>query len=170
MMAYKSPEGAHPDADALDLLTMVLASGKNSRLYRRLTDQGLTAQVSASSSRLRDPGLFYLFAMLAPGRTFEEIEDAMEEVVADVQEQGITEDELERAKNQLRAQEAFERDGPFAIASQLNEAIAAGDWKLYTTFVERIEKVTTSDVQRVAQTYLIEDQRTVGRYVPTTDS
>ncbi|HMB89473.1 MAG TPA: pitrilysin family protein [Rhodothermales bacterium] len=170
MVAYKSPEGAHPDAEALDLLAMVLASGKNSRLFRRLTDHQLTAQISASSSRLRDPGLFYILGILAPGRTHDEVEAAIEEAIAEVQADGITEDELQRAKNQLRAQEAFERDGPFAIASQLNEAIAAGDWKLYTTFRERIEAVTTGDVQRVAQSYLVADRCTIGRYVPVNEA
>ena len=74
---------------------------------------------------------------------------------------------LQRAKNQLRAQEAYSRDGSYAVAVQLNEAIAAGDWKLYTTFADRLDDVTTADIQRVAQTYLLEDTRTVGWYVPS---
>ncbi|MFQ5568557.1 MAG: M16 family metallopeptidase [Rhodothermales bacterium] len=167
MTAYKSPSGLDPDTDALDVLTMVLASGKSSRFYRRLTDQGLTAQVVASTTRLRDPGLFYVLTLLSPGRTHEEVEAAVEEVFEQIREEGVTPDEVQRAKNQLRAQEAFSRDGPFAIASQLNEAIAAGDWKLYTTLLERIDRVETDDVRRVAQRYLREDARTVGWYVPT---
>ncbi len=144
----------------------MLASGKSGYLYRRLTDQGLTAQVTASTPHARDPGLFYFFALLAPGRAHDEVEEALGEVIAQIQEEGITETELQRAKNQLRAQEAYSRDGPYAIAAQLNEAIAAGDWKLYTTFRERLERVTTDDVQRAARTYLVEDTRTVGWYVP----
>ncbi len=167
MIAFKSPDGLHADSDALDLLSVVLGSGKTSRLYRRLTDEGLTTYVNASASRLRDPGLFYLFAMLAPGHTHEEVEAAIYEVVRSVQEDGVTEAELIRARNQLRAHEAFERDGPHAVASQLNEAIAAGDWKLYTTFQERINAVSADDVRRVAGQYCIEDRRTVGYYVPT---
>ena len=166
MIGYKTPRALDPDSDALGALAMVLAWGMSGRLYRALTDQGLTAQVSASSMHLRDPGLFYFFALLAPGRTHDEVEEALGEVIARIQEEGITETELQRAKNQLRAQEAYSRDGPYAIAAQLNEAIAAGDWKLYTTFRERLERVTTDDVQRAARTYLLEDTRTVGWYVP----
>ncbi len=166
MTAYKAPSGLETDADALDVLSMVLASGKGSRLFRRLTDAGLTTHVMASSPRLHDPGLFYCYALLAPEKTHEEVEQALYEVIEEIKENGVTEEEVQRAKNQLEAQEAFGRDGPFAVAAQLNEAIAAGDWKLYTTFRDRIEHVTTDDVQHMAQTYLVEDARTVGYYVP----
>src|SRR5690606_3462781 len=169
MLGYKSPPATDPDTDALDVLAMVLSFGKNSRLYRRLTDQGLTAQVGASTSRLRDPGLFYVYALLTPGRTHEEVEAAIEEVIADVQREGVTERELQRAINQLRAQEAFGRDGAFAVAAQLNEAIAAGDWKLYTTYLERIQQVTREDTQRVARHYLVPARKTTGRYIPEPD-
>ena len=167
MVGYKAPPALHPDTDALDTLARLLTSGKNSRLYRRLTDQGLTAQLVAATSHARDPGLFYVMALLAPGRTHEEVEAALYEVVEQVQDEGVTEAELQRAKNQLRAQEAYSRDGSYAIAVQLNEAIAAGDWKLYTTFRERLERITPDDVQRVTQTYLLADTRTVGWHVPS---
>ena len=166
MLGYKAPPGLHEDADALDVLAVLLASGMNSRLYRHLSDRGLTAQTSASLTRLRDPGLFYVLGLLAPDRTHEEVEAALYEVIAGVQEEGVAEDELERARNQLIAREAFGRDGPFAVAAQLNEAIATGDWKLYATYLDRIDHVTPDDVQRAAQTYLLDDQRTVGWYVP----
>jgi zinc protease len=167
MMAYKSPPGLDSDTDALDVLSVVLTSGKSSRLYRRLTDNGLTTHLFSGSSRLRDPGLFYLFAMLAPDRTHDEVESAILDVVEAFKSEQISGDELQRAKNQRKAQEAFGRDGPFAVASQLNEAIAAGDWKLYTGMRERIERITAEDVQRVAQKYLVDDFLTVGNYVPT---
>jgi zinc protease len=166
MMSYKSPEGLSEDADALDMLARVLASGKGSRLFKRLTDQGLTADVFAMSARLRDPGLFSLFAFLTPETTHDVVEEGMREAVTAVQQDGITDEELQRAKTQLKAKEVFGRDGPFAIASQLNEAIAAGDWTLYTTYLDRIERVTTDDVQRVARTYLQPQRATVGHYIP----
>ena len=168
MIAYKAPHGRHPDADALDLLSMVLGYGKTSRLHRALTDPGITTHASASASRLRDPGLFYVFALLAPGSSHEEVEKQIRALIEGVARDGVTEGELERARNQLRAHESFERDGPFAVASQLNEAIAAGDWKLYTTFQERISRVTAEDVRRVAAAYCVERGQTVGYYVPET--
>ena len=167
MIAYKSPAGLDSRADSLDVLSVVLTSGKSSRLYQRLTDRGLTTHLFSGVSRLRDPGLFYVFAMLAPDRTHEEVETAIYEVLEDIKLGGISEAELTRAKNQRKAQEAFGRDGPFAIAAQLNEAIAAGDWKLYTTMRERIDRTTAETVRQTAQEFLLDDARTVGHYVPS---
>jgi zinc protease len=167
LMAYKSPPAVEPDSDALDVLARVLASGKSSRLYRRCTDQGLTSDVFGINFRLRDPGLFSVFAYLAPEADHETVEAAIEEEIDRIQRDGVTTEELERARSQLRAQIAFDRDGPMKVASQLNEAIAAGDWKLYTQYLDRLEQVTADDVQRVARRYLTPDTSTVGRYVPT---
>jgi zinc protease len=166
MVAWKAPDAHHADTDALDVLAMVLASGKTSRCYRALTDQGLATSVGADVTRLRDPGLFYAWALLAPNRTHAEAEAALLAAVEAVRQDGIAGAELDRARNQLRAQFAFGQDGPYAIAAQLNEAIASGDWKHYTTYLDRLAAVTAADVQRVAQDWLVEDRRTVGWYVP----
>jgi zinc protease len=167
LMAYKSPPAVDPDSDALDILARVLASGKSSRLFRRCTDQGLTSDVFGMNFRLRDPGLFSVFAYLAPEADHATVEGAIEEELEAVRQEGISQEELDRARNQLRAQIAFDRDGPMKVASQLNEAIAAGDWKLYTQYLDRLDEVTVDDVQRVARRYLTADTSTVGRYVPT---
>jgi zinc protease len=78
----------------------------------------------------------------------------------------LTEAELNRAKRQIVAAEAFGRDGPYAIASQLNEAIAAGDWTLFTTYIDRIERVGLDDVQAAANHIFQRDTLTVGYYDP----
>ncbi len=166
MVAFKAPVGLEADADALDVLATLLSQGRNSRLYRRLTDAGLTTMVGAANERHRDPGLFYVVARLAPGKAHDEVEAVLLEELDRVAREGVTEEEVARAREQLTALEAYGRDGPFAIAAQLNEAIALGDWKLYATYLDRISRVTPDAVQRVAQTYLIETARTVGWYIP----
>jgi len=167
LMAYKSPPAVDADSDALDVLARILASGKGSRLFRRCTDQGLTSDVFGINFRLRDPGLFSVFGYLAPETDHETVEGAIEEEIEKVREEGVTQKELDRARSQLRAQIAFDRDGPMKVAAQLNEAIAAGDWKLYTQYLDRLDEITVDDVQQAAQTYLDPDTSTVGRYVPS---
>ncbi len=164
--AYKTPSALEEDSDALELLSYVLTSGMSSRGYRMLTDTGLTTSISSSSGRYRDPGLFQLYMMAGDSATLDEIDEACERLIASVVEEGVTTEEIKRARARIEAQEAFGRDGPFQIAAQLNEAIAAGDWKLYTTFRERIERVSSDDVARVAKAYLTSDSQTTGFYEP----
>jgi zinc protease len=167
LMSYKSPPAVEPDSDALDVLARILASGKGSRLFQRCTDQGLTSDVFGMNFRLRDPGLFSVFGYLAPETDHETVESAIREEIQKIRDDGVTQEELDRARSQLRAQIAFDRDGPMKVASQLNEALAAGDWKLYTQYLDRLKEVTVDDIQRVAQTYLTDDTSTVGWYVPS---
>ena len=167
MIAHRSPDALHADIDALDVLDTILSAGKSSRLYRRLTDRGLTSGVGATTSRHRDPGLVLALAFLAPDVAHQEVEQEILDELRMIAEEGVREEEVQRAVRQLRAQTAFGRDGAFAIAAQLNEVIAVGDWRLYTEFLDRIERVTADDVRRVAGQYLRARTRTVGWYVPT---
>ncbi|HYE97113.1 MAG TPA: pitrilysin family protein [Rubricoccaceae bacterium] len=167
LLGYKAPAGLDADADALDVLATLLGTGKSARLYRRLTDRGLTTHAFAYYPRLRDPALFMLYAALAPDATHAEVEAELKAVLADVAREGVTENELARARRQVVADEAFGRDGPYAAAAQLNEAIAVGDWTLFSTYRTRIEAVTAEAVQAAAARVADEDRLTVGWYVPT---
>ncbi len=166
VLAWKAPNGLHADADALALLSLCLGTGKSSRLYRALVDTGLATFAGASVPRLHDPGLFVLYAQPAPGHDHAEVEAAMQAAVAALIAEGVTDDELDRLQGLLRAQEAFARDGAFSAAAQLNEAIAAGDWRLFATALDRAARVRPADVQRVAATYLHDDALTVGWHLP----
>lgn len=166
LCAWKAPAGLDADADALDVLVQLLAGGKSTRLFRRLTDRGLATHASAFFPRLRDPGLFTLYAMLAPGVTHRAAEEALREAVAEVVREGVTEAELARARRQVVAEEAFGRDGPMAAASRLNEAIAVGDWTLFPAYRSRIEGVSAEVVQHAAARVFDDDRLTVGHYVP----
>ena len=166
IMAYSACEALHDDAAPLVMLGRIMASGKNSRLWRRLTDSGLAAQVSAGFMPLRDPGIFSLMAVLVPGRSHNEVQSEMEETITELQQSGPSEEEMARAKAQLVAHEAFSRDGSYGVASGLNESIAMGDWQLFTSGRQRLEAVSCDDVQRVARTFLKSENRTVGYLSP----
>ena len=166
LVAYRAPAGLDPDADALDVLATLLGSGKSSRLFRALTDHSLATGASAYYPRLRDPGLFLAYATLPPDVDADEVEGALRETLHAVARDGVTEAELTRARRQVVAAEAFGRDGPMAVAGQLNEAIALGDWTLYPNYRARIEAVTREAVQAAAVRVFDDDRLTVGRYVP----
>ena len=65
----------------------------------------------------------------------------------------------------MRATVSFSRDGTYAVASALNEAIAIGDWTFYTTFMDNIQTVTNKMIKDTAKKCLVEDQSTTGWFV-----
>lgn len=167
VLGWKAPEATHPDADALAVLAALLGSGKSSRLHRALVDTARATFASSSASRLRDPGLFVVYAQPAPGVEIDEIEQTIRSEVRRVAEDGVSEAELDRVRGMVKASEAYARDGAYAAASALNEAIAAGDWRLFVTARARLDAVTPADVQRVAAAYLTDDRLTVGHHLPS---
>jgi len=166
-IAHKITAATHPDYAALSLLSAILTDGKNSRLYRALTDKNLSTGVDADAGFNSDPALHLIFAPLAPGATHEEVEKIVLQEIERLKKDGVSEGELKAAIAKTLADAAFKRDGSFAVAGSLNECIAAGDWSLFYTLDQAMAKVTAVDIKRVANTYLNEDQSTTGWFVPT---
>lgn len=165
-VAFKTPAATHPDTPALSVLAAILGSGKNSRLYRSLTDQTLTTSIYAGVGFFHDPSLLNIYADLAPGATHAQVEQIILAEVERIKTEGVTAADVSAAVNQQLAKIAFARDGSFAIASNINEYIAAGDWTLFYTLEDAYAKVTPDDVKRVANHYLLEDQSTNGWFIP----
>ena len=166
MIGYKVPEGTHEDWPALKILEQIVGADKTGRLYRALEDTGQASATSTFAPRLRDPGLFLFGAYLTPEATHEATEATILEEIRKVAENGVREDELERAKSVIRARTLYDRDGPYAIARQLNEAIAMGDWTSYLSLPEDIADVTADEIRRVASEYFVERHKTTGWFVP----
>jgi zinc protease len=165
-VAYKTPDARHADQAALQVLAAILGSGKTSRFYRALTDQNLTLGVDADVGTFHDPSLFQVYANLAPGADHAQVEKILVEEIERIRREGVTDAEVAMAQSKYAAATAYGRDGAFAIASILNEAIAAGDWTLYYRMEEAVRRVTAADVKRVADTYLVPDKSTTGWFVP----
>jgi zinc protease len=165
-IAYKSVSGRDPDYPALSVLGTILGSGKTSRFYKALTDKNLALNVDAGAGFYHDPSLFQVYAFVAPGVEHTEVERVLLEEMERVKKEGVTDQELATALAKYEASTAYGRDGSFAIASNLNETIAAGDWTLYYTLDDATKKVTTEDVKRVANKYLDTNRGTTGWFIP----
>jgi zinc protease len=166
LIAHKVPNGRDADLPALEMLDAILSSGKSARLYRALVDQGIALAADAGTDLHRDLSLHTVYATLAPGATQDQVEEALLKEIARIQTDGVTPQEIARVKQQFLAADAYKRDGTAAVAGEMNEWIAVGDWTLYVTFPQKVEAVSPADVQRVARQYLKEDQSTTGWFVP----
>jgi zinc protease len=166
-IGHKIPNALHEDMPALMLMMMLLDGGKTSRLYRALVDTALATEVSTYCYELHDPGMFLTYASLTPNTTHAKAEAVVRKVYEELKQKNVPIPELSRAKRLLRTQLAQRKDGPYQMLSALNESIATGDWTHFVTIGEAVMRVTAADVRRVAQTYLVDDQATVGHFVNT---
>jgi zinc protease len=169
MIGYRVPNFTSEDSYALDILDSILSHGKSARLYQSLVyEQKSALAVGSEYSLLQaDPGLFYFYALVSPGQKPESVEDALHQEIKRLQTDPPSEQELQRAKNQVEATHVFEQDSNFRHAMLLGQAESVGaGWRKINQFVEQIRAVTPKDIQRVARQYLIEDNRTVGTLIP----
>jgi zinc protease len=165
---YHAPNLQSPDSFPLDLLTVVLAGGKSSRLYHDLVYQkrmarGIDADYSGVSI---DPAGLSIYTQLLPGidpaAAEREIDGGIEKVKAEL----ISERELQKAKNQVEAAFVFAQDSIFGQAMKVGYYEAVGGWRQMDSYLEGIRKVTREDIRRVARQYLVQDRRTVGTLIP----
>lgn len=166
MTAFKAPAGASEDWAALSLIEQIVGADKTGRLYRALEDKGKASATFTYAPQLRDPGLFILAAFMTPEATHEATEAIILDEIKKLTDDGVTEDELARAKSVIQASTIYGRDGPYAIAKQINEAIAMGDWTNYITLPKAIQNVRAEDIQRVASKYFTRNNSTTGWFVP----
>jgi zinc protease len=157
------------DIYALVVLAAAMSHGVTSRLYQSLVERELAVSVQANCDQLRDPGLFNVYATVRPEAEPRAVEEAILAEMKRVAEEGLSEGETRKAKRQITARVAYDRDGTHNVASQISEAEAVADWRFYETYAAQISRVTSADVQRVAGKYFTEDNRTVGYFVPKTD-
>ncbi len=169
VIAHKVPNGRDADQPALEMLDAILSSGKSARLYRALVDKGLALTAGSGTDLHRDLSLHTLYAQLAPNATHEAVEKVLLDEIAKIQTDGVTDAEIERVRQQYLAADAYRRDGTAAVAGELNEWIAVGDWTLYVRFPEEVEHVTAADVQRVARKYFTVNQSTTGWFIAIPD-
>ena len=155
----------HEDTYAFQVLAKILADGKTSRLNKLIIDEGLATSIFMYDFPFLDNGLFITYAFLTPGTDHKKIEEIIIKEYNNILENGVSDDEIKRAQAQIRAMVAFSRDGTYAVASALNEAIAIGDWTFYTNFMDNINKVKVEKIKEVIKKYFTEDQSTTGWFI-----
>jgi zinc protease len=167
-LSWHIPEGLHENAPALSVLTQILGDGVTSRLYQRLVESNRCLGVHAFAMELHDPGLFQIFATIAPGIDHREVEEAIRTEVAAIAEAPPDDNEVRRALAQSRTDLAFHHESPGQILGGLTEAVAMGDWCRFVRELELVRSVEAGDLQRVASAYLTDRNLTVGWFVPET--
>lgn len=174
-IAWKVPPRHSPERYALALLDRILFSGESARLYQRLVKREKSAlEVSGGLEDRRGPGLFTTFVIFKPDRSFEAIERSVTAEVEAIQRKGVQVRELQRAKNQLRAERyrgvwggLYGLQTPLGRAMELAyHTLFDGDPTLINTELQKYLDVTGEEVQQVTQRFLTTNNRTVLYVIP----
>jgi zinc protease len=167
-IAFKAVPGNTADFYALQVLSAALQSGQSSRLYQQLVKQKeMVTNVGGFVAERRGPGALYTSATLKPGVKTEDVETVIYAEIERLKKEPIADWELEKAKNTTR------RNFINGLQSSLSRAVIVGQYTTYygdpsliNSRLDKVAAVTKDDVQRVANKYLRDTNRTVVITVP----
>ena len=169
---YPAPGYAGAGAEkgaALDVLAQVLGGGTTSRLYRALVvEQGVATAVSSwyEGSRL-DGGKFGFYALPQVGGDLDAVEAAVEQEVARLLEEGVTDEEIERAKTVIVAGAVYARDNQRTMAYAYGEGLMTGmSVEEIHGWPDRVREVTKEDVLEAAKSVLAGTHSVTGELLP----
>lgn len=177
-IAFRAPTVHEPDFFAMTVLGAALtgpggmtftggsSTNKSSRLYKALVKTEIVAAISGSLVPTIDPFVYNLSAIVRPDHTPAEAEQVLNEELERIASSPITEEEVNKAIKQAKAQFAYSSESVTAQALWAGFSEMFADYEWFERYIENLSAVTVEDVQRVAQAYLHPSRRTVGWYVP----
>jgi zinc protease len=183
-VAHHAPAGDEAEFVPLLVLDAVLTGAKgvnlwasfrtpppqrSARLYQALVNSGLASGISGSIVPTNEPFVYTISATATEGTSLGRVEEAAVTAIDRVAREGITPQELTKAKTQLRARLVFENDSITNIAHQLGYFATIGRWQDFHALAGRIESVTLEQVSHVAARRLSPMSRTIGWFEPAAE-
>ena len=165
-LAYHIPAVSSQDIYPLDVLRMVLSYGRTSKIYRNIVDKELATSAAFYTGRNKDPGLAWIYAEVRDSVKPEAVEQALLNEVSTIQSELVSDVELNRAINQAEAGFVYQQDSVSNQAHGLGYYESIISHQFLDSYLQNIRSVSKEDIQRVAQKYLCEDNRTVGYFIP----
>ncbi|MFZ5623899.1 MAG: M16 family metallopeptidase [Gemmatimonadota bacterium] len=158
--AFRIPPVADADYPALELLATIIGQGESSRFNRVLARErkaAVAAQAAANPfGPRRGPGVFFALAVANQGVSIDSLDALLAAEIAKVATDGVTDEELTKARNQYRAQIIDRRQRAFFVAEELQAAhMFGGTPEAINTALDRYMAVTVDDIKRVAARYLV---------------
>lgn len=178
MMSYKTPvvePGSEDDANwnwepyALEVLAGIIDGGNSARLASRMVRGSEVASAADAGYRMasRLDNLFIFSGTPAKDKSIHDLEVAFRREILDLQNNPVTEAELQRVKAQVVSSDVYEKDSVFYQAMTIGTLETIGlSWRLADKYVERVKSVTAEQVMEVAKKYLVDDRLTVAELDP----
>jgi len=167
MAMYHTPAGMHPDDAAVQVLSGVLGDVPSGRLYKALVDNKKAVGAGMDPEERHDAGFVVAYAQLSPDQNLEEAKQVLLKTVEDFAKEPPSKEEVERVKTRIAKNIELAFANSQAIALDLADYQAEGDWRMLFLERDRLKAITPEDVERVAKAYLKDSNRTLGEFIPT---
>jgi zinc protease len=166
-IAWHIPDVRHPDVPILDVLAVLLGSGRSSRFYQEIREkQGLVHYADAWTYNPGNPGLFGISAMVDADK-FPAARDALFVELDKLKNTPVTDAELQKAVKQFVSATLSARKTMQGQAQDLGgNWLAAGDLNFSQRYLAAVQRITPADLQRVARHYLTPENRTLYALLP----
>lgn len=167
-IVFKIPPANTPDWYALELLGQILSRGASSRLYQKFVkEKEMALSVYADAEEKRGPSLFWFSLMARPTTDLGALEKLLYEEIERIQKSSVQDSELNKVRMQLRRQRAQQLYSTRSRANSLGHfAVYYNDPGLINKVWRIYEQISNADLQRVAQKYFIDSNRTVVTTLP----
>jgi zinc protease len=168
-LGYHVPSASSSDYAAVEVLAELLSMQPAGRLYKGLVEPKLASSAAAFDMVGHDPGLLLVMAEVATDSDLETVQETLIKEVETLADKGVSKENVVRAVRKILKNRERNFANTEKFATDLSEWESYGDWRLYFLHRDRLEAVTPADIEKLAQTYLIESNRTVGQFIPTKD-
>lgn len=167
-MVFHAPNCQSPDFYPLSILEMALLNGESSRLYRRLVrEEQLAISVYGGINETIDPMLFTIDVKPRPGADLNRLEAVIDEELAKIKKEGISEKEYQKALNMIRSSFYFRLQTNSGKANMLGSSeVLYGSYEKLFTRIDNYAGVKIEQVQEAAKNYFAENNKTVGKLIP----
>lgn len=160
LMGFNTVRMGDADDYVLDIVQEVLTGGKTSRLYRKLVEQEVVAdEVAAANQAGRYPGWFSVQVQFLKDKNRKQVENLVLAELKRLQDEPVSEAELKRIKQSIRASTIFQRESVHGLADSIARAVTTTDLDYLKTYLARIQAVTPQDIQKAAATWLAPESR-----------
>ncbi len=168
LISYHIPRGDTPENFQVQVLANILGTGQSSRLYQHLVkEKQLAVSLMVQPDTRIGPSLLYIEAMPRPGVKIEDLEKAIYDEIAAVQKDGVTPQEMDKARTQYLRGEIQTRQLTLTTARMLGQyTVYFNDPDLINTSFDKFDAVTAEQVKEAAQKYLVASERTVVTTLP----
>jgi len=157
VIAYRLPPHREADTPALTLLATILGGGESSRLHRALVRQSRSALAAGAQGVTRmGPGMFFAFAVANQGVAADTLERQLQAEVERIRREGVTDEELTKARNTTRASNILGLQTTMQVAERIQHYVHLHDsLEEMATDLNRYLAVTKDDIREVAGKYLV---------------